>query len=49
MPEAYVERLDLVPDVDKSQLKVLVHGSAAAKGLKVHSHLLLTGQANLVC
>ena len=35
VPEAYVERLDLVPDVDKGLLNVLVHGSAAAKGLKV--------------
>ena len=35
VPEAYVERLDLVPDVDKGLLNVLVHGSPAAKGLKV--------------
>lgn len=42
MPEAYVERLDLVPEVDKSQLKVLVHGSAAAKGLKVLPHFFFT-------
>ena len=35
VPSAHVERLDLVPDVDKGQLSVLVHGSPAAKGLKV--------------
>ena len=38
VPEAYVERLDLVPDVDKGQLNILVHGNAAARGLKV-SHI----------
>lgn len=35
VPSAHVERLDLIPDVDKGQLSVLVHGSPAAKGLKV--------------
>ena len=35
VPAAFIDRLDLVPDVDKDQLNILVHGSAAAKGLKV--------------
>ena len=35
VPSAHVERLDLIPDVDKGQLSVLVHGTPAAKGLKV--------------
>ena len=38
VPAAYIERLDLVPKVDKAQLSVLdilVHGNAAARGLKV--------------
>ena len=35
VPAAYIERLDLVPDVDKAQLSILVHGNAAARGLKV--------------
>ena len=42
VPSAHVERLDLIPDVDKGQLSVLVHGSPAAKGLKVTSPLLST-------
>lgn len=35
VPDAYIEGLDLVPDVDKGHLDILVHGNAAAKGLKV--------------
>ena len=35
VPTAYVEKVDLVPDVDKGQLSILVHGNAAARGLKV--------------
>ena len=45
VPSAYVERLDLIPDVDKGQLSVLVHGSAAAKGLKVMSPLSVSDAA----
>ena len=42
MPDAHVERLDLVPDVDKGHLNILVHGNAAARGLKVgHPSLIL--------
>jgi len=45
VPSAYVEGLDLIPDVDKGQLSVLVHGSAAAKGLKVMSPLSVSDAA----
>lgn len=38
VPAAYVERLDLVPDIDLGVLNIMVHGNAAAKGLKVSSH-----------
>ena len=45
VPSAHVERLDLIPDVDKGQLSVLVHGSPAAKGLKVTSFLSVSNVA----
>lgn len=46
VPKAFVEGLDLVPDVDKGELSVLVHGSPAAKGLKVTKpHLSLADLA----
>lgn len=35
VPTAFIERLDLVPDVDRSHLSITVQGNAAAKGLKV--------------
>ncbi len=48
VPEAYVERIDLVPDVDKGQLSVLVHGSAAARGLKVLVSIVLAHVMSVV-
>lgn len=41
MPDAYVEGLDLVPNVDKGHLDILVHGNEAAKGLTVRRQVLL--------
>ena len=41
VPKAFVEGLDLVTDVDKGELSVLVHGSPAAKGLKVTNLVFL--------
>lgn len=49
VPSAHVEGLDLIPDVDKGQLSVLVRGSPAAKGLKVMSPLAVSGAAQCEC
>ncbi len=40
--------LVLVPDVDKGQLSVLVHGSAAARGLKVLVSIVLAHVMSVV-
>lgn len=44
VPDAYVEGLDLVPNVDKGHLDILVRGNAAAKGLTVGHTVLLSGR-----
>lgn len=35
VPKAYIQRLELVPDIDNSQVEITVHGSPAAGGLHV--------------
>lgn len=40
VPASHITRLDIIPDIDRSQVNITVHGSAAARNRPVQ--VLLT-------
>ena len=44
VPEAYITRTELTPDIDNEQLVVKVHGSSAADGLGVSAAVTFKGK-----
>lgn len=45
MPEAFIQRVELIPDIDDKSIKILVHGSPSAKDAPVLAEITANNNA----